>query len=143
MIAAADLPATNSVLDALVEILQWQFDFRKKVSANVEVLKAKNTKVKAFRLKATTAQLVLTIMANVASMAEHDYGRAFCTPLKTVCTSFKYDYKHDATLLKQCWTCWRQQTPTGTCATRQRPPSSNQTRCHRPLPRSTAWSKMT
>ena len=101
MIAAADRPATTSVLDALVEILQWQFDFRKRISANVEVLKAKNTKVKAFGLEATTAQLVLTIMANVEPAAEHDYGRAFRTPLETIRTTFKYDYKHDATSLKQ------------------------------------------
>ena len=90
----------TSVLDALVEILQWQFDFRKRISANVEVLKVKNTKVKAFGLEATTAQFVLTIMAGVEFAVEHDYGRAFRTPLKTICTTFKYDYKHNATLLK-------------------------------------------
>ena len=57
--------------------------------------------MKAFGLKATTAHLVLTIMANVESAAEHDYGRAFRTPLETIYTSFKYNYKHDATSLKQ------------------------------------------
>ena len=91
----------TSVLDALVEILQWQFDFRKRISTNAEVLKAKNTKVKAFGLKATTTQLVLAIMANVESAAEHDYGQAFRTPLEKKFTTFKYDYKHNATLLKQ------------------------------------------
>ena len=40
-------------------------------------------------------------MANVESAAEHDYGRAFRTPLKTIRTTFKYDYKHNATSLKQ------------------------------------------
>ena len=40
IIAAADRPATTSVLDALVKILQWQFDFRKQISANIKVLKA-------------------------------------------------------------------------------------------------------
>ena len=40
LIPAADQPATSSVLDTLVEILQWQFNFRKRISANVEVLKA-------------------------------------------------------------------------------------------------------
>ena len=55
MIAAADHPATTSILDALIKILQWQFDFPKWISANVEVLKVKNTKVKGFGLKATEA----------------------------------------------------------------------------------------
>ena len=45
------------------------------------MLKTKNTKVKAFGPKATTAQLVLAIMADMESVAEHDYGRAFRNPL--------------------------------------------------------------
>ena len=35
MIAAADRPATTTILDALVGLLQLQFDFRKRVRANV------------------------------------------------------------------------------------------------------------
>ena len=70
MIAAADRPATTTILDALVELLQLQFDFRKRVSANVELLRAKNTEVKAFGLEATKSQLVLTVMANVENAAE-------------------------------------------------------------------------
>ena len=65
MIETVDRPATTSVLDALVKILQWQFDFRKQISANVEVLKTKHTKVKVFGLKATEAQLILTVVVNV------------------------------------------------------------------------------
>ena len=82
MIAAADRPATASVHGALDTILQWQFDFCKRISANVEVLKAKNTKVKAFGLEAKTAQLVLTMMANVKPVAEHNYGQASPPPSK-------------------------------------------------------------
>ena len=63
-------------------------------------MKAKNTKVKAFRLKATEAQMVLTVMANVDSVAKHDYGRAFRIPIETIRMRIKYDYKHDATSLK-------------------------------------------
>ena len=65
MIAANNLPSTTCVLNALINILQWKFDFRKRFSANVEMLKVKNTKMKAFELKATDAQVVMTIMANV------------------------------------------------------------------------------
>ena len=53
MIAAADHPATTSILDALIKILQWQFDFCKQVSTNVKVPKANNTKVKVFGREAT------------------------------------------------------------------------------------------
>ena len=48
----------------------------------------KNTKVKAFGLEATEAQLVLTIMANVEAAAKHDYGRAFRVPIETIRTTF-------------------------------------------------------
>ena len=51
MITTADQPATISVLDEPVEILYWQFDFCKQTSANIEVLKAKHTKVKVFGLE--------------------------------------------------------------------------------------------
>ena len=53
MIAAADHLSTTSVLDTLIEILQLQFDFRKCICVNIEVLRAKNTNVKAHRLEAT------------------------------------------------------------------------------------------
>ena len=83
MIAVAARPATTTILDALVKLLQLQFDFRKRVSANVELLRAKNTKVKSFGLEATEAQIVLTVMANVENAAEQDYGRAFRVPLRS------------------------------------------------------------
>ena len=54
----------------------------KHISANVEILKAKNTKVKVFGLTATEAQLVLTIMATVKSKIEQDYGLTFRAPSK-------------------------------------------------------------
>ena len=41
------------------------------------------------------------MMVNVEFAAEHDCGRMFHTPLKTMCTTFKYGYKHNTTSLKQ------------------------------------------
>ena len=101
MITATDRPAMTSVLNALFKILQWKFYFLKRISVNVDVPKAKITKVKAFGLKATAAHLVLTIMANVEATVEHDYGCALRTFLETICTSSKYNYKRDTTSLKQ------------------------------------------
>ena len=86
------------------------------------MLKANNTKVKVFGLKATETQLVLTIIVNTEAVVEHKYGCAFCAPLKIIHSQFKYDYKYDVTSLKNC-IYWQQQTPTGKCVTRQRPPS--------------------
>ena len=63
-------------------------------------MKAKNTKVKAFGLEATEAQLVLTIMADVEAAAKHKYGCAFRVPIETIHTTFKYNYKHNTTPLK-------------------------------------------
>ena len=45
--------------------------------------------MKAFGLKATEAQVVMTIIANVEAATEHNYGRAFLVPLKTTSTQFK------------------------------------------------------
>ena len=39
MIAAADRPATTTILDALVKLLQLQFDFRKRVSAGWTIVR--------------------------------------------------------------------------------------------------------
>ena len=64
------------------------------------MLKAKNTKMKAFGLEATEAQLVLTIMANMEATTKHNYGYALRIPIETIRTTFKYDYKNKTTSLK-------------------------------------------
>ena len=100
MIVVTAHPATTTILDALVKLLQLQFDFRKRVSTNVELLQVKNTKVKAFGLEATEAQIVLTVMANVENAAEQGYGRAFRAPLEAIRNKYAYYHKHEVTSLK-------------------------------------------
>ena len=60
----------------------------------------KITKVKAVGLEASEAQHILMIMVNVEASAKHDYGHVFCASLETIRTTFKYNYKHNTTLLK-------------------------------------------
>ena len=83
MIAAADQPATTSVLDTRIEILQWQSDFLKYINANVEMSKAKNTKVKVFGLETTEVELLLIIMANMGSRPSTIMVAFFTSPSKT------------------------------------------------------------
>jgi hypothetical protein len=107
MIAATNLPATTSVLNALINILQWKFDFRKRFSANIEMLKVKNNKMKVFGLKATEAQVVMTIMANVEAATEHNYGQAFLVPLKTTSTHLKSTSTRMMPCpSSRCWISW-------------------------------------
>ena len=53
--------------------------------------------MKVFGLKATEAQLVLTIMTNMESATKHNDGRMFRTPFDTIHSQFKYNYKRNST----------------------------------------------
>jgi hypothetical protein len=101
MSTATNQPATTSVLNALINIPPSKFGFLKRFSPNVEMFKVKNTNMMASGLKATEAQVVMAIMANVEAATEHNHCRAFLVLLKIISTQFKYNYKGDTMSLKQ------------------------------------------
>lgn len=95
-IAAADRPATKTVLDKVIEVIAFRFDFRKKISVNVEQLRVKAAKLEAYGITIDEPQLALCILSNVEEAIKHDYGREFRQAMQVIRKDYKYNHVHDA-----------------------------------------------
>ena len=94
IISGANRPKAPDVLKQLIEAINMPFDFRKKVSTNVELLKANAAKVQSYGIKIDPAIQVLTIFANMDKAVQHEWGREFRPALQTLRTKYPYNYKH-------------------------------------------------
>jgi len=96
-IQGAARPATSDILTLLNNVVSHTFDFQKRVSHNVELLKARAAKLAAYGVNVDETHLVLVTMANVEAAAKEEYGSEFRPALRTLRRTFTYNHKHDAT----------------------------------------------
>ena len=76
-LAGADRPGSANILNQLVEAITFPFDFRKKCSANVELLRSKAAKVSAFGLSISEPIITIIIIANINLAIQDDYVGEF------------------------------------------------------------------
>ena len=95
-IAATDRPATKTVLDKVIEVIAFRFDFRKKMSVSLEQLRVKAAKLEAYGITIDEPQLALCILSNVKEAIKHDYGREFRQATHVIRKDYKYNQAHDA-----------------------------------------------
>ena len=100
IIQGADRPNINDVLDKLHEVVTFKFDFRKKVGANVEALRAKAAQMQPYGIVVDETQIALVFQANVSAAASEDWGREFRPAVQVVRKAFAYNHKHDAASIK-------------------------------------------
>ena len=75
-ITRTNRPATTDVLEQLTKVTSFQFNFQKKVSANVKLLQAKAAWMESYGVTINNVvQLTLTILANTEMVMQDDYGR--------------------------------------------------------------------
>ena len=99
IISGANRPKAPEVLTQFIEVVNFSFDFRKKVGVNVEMLKAKAAKVQSYGIKIDTALIVLTIFANVERAVTYEWAREFRPAMQVIRSKYNYDYTHDDTSL--------------------------------------------
>ena len=109
-IDGADRPPATDVLNQLLEAINFVFDFRKKISANMEGMQALTARMKTYGIDVSTPQVVLTIMANIEVAARKDFGREFCPALQNIRTKYTYSHTHDDVLLRDYYRSWQKQT---------------------------------
>ncbi len=76
-IDGADRPTTNHVLEQLLEVINHTFDFRKKVSVNMELMQLNAARMAMYGIVIGIPQLTLTLLANIETATKSDYGREF------------------------------------------------------------------
>ena len=64
-INGADRPTTNDVLEQLLEVINHPFDFRKKVSVNMELMQSNTARMATYGIVIGIPQLTLTLLANI------------------------------------------------------------------------------
>ncbi len=73
----ANQPSTNDVLELLLKVINHTFDFRKKVSVNMELMQLNAAQMTTYGIVIGIPQLTLTLLANIEMATKSDYGREF------------------------------------------------------------------
>ena len=76
-IDGADQPSTTNVLEQLLEVSNHTFDFRKKVSVNMELMQSNVARMATNGNTISIPQLTLTLIANIENATKAKYGHKF------------------------------------------------------------------
>ena len=76
-------PPATDVFTQLLEAINFVFNFRKKISGNMEGMQALKTRIKTHGIQISTPQISLTLMANNKVAAREDFGLEFRPALQT------------------------------------------------------------
>jgi hypothetical protein len=98
-IDGTDQPSTNNVLEQLLEVINHNFDFCKKVSINMELMQSNAAHMATYDIIGIP-QLTLTLLANIKTATKSNYGREFCSAMHAICKKYTYNHVHDVTLLQ-------------------------------------------
>ncbi len=95
-----DRPSTNGVLEQLLKIINHSFDFRKKISVNMELMQLNAAWMATYGIVIGIPQLTLTLLANIKTATKSNHGHEFCSAMHAICKKYTYNHVHDATLLQ-------------------------------------------
>jgi hypothetical protein len=73
----ADCPPMTDVLEQLIEVLHYTFDFRKKIGANMELAQNLANRMSTYGIEVGTPSIVLMLLANIETATKHKYGQKF------------------------------------------------------------------
>ena len=69
----ADRPPMVEVLEQLIEVLHYTFDFRKKISANMETVQNLANRMSAYGIDVGTPLIALMLLANIKKATKHEF----------------------------------------------------------------------
>jgi hypothetical protein len=73
----ADRPPMTDVLEQLIEVLCYTFDFHKKISANMGLVQNLANRMSAYGIEVGTPSIVLMLLANIKTATKHEYRWEF------------------------------------------------------------------
>ena len=90
----------TDVLEQLIEVLHYTFYFRKKISANMEIVQNLTNRMSAYGIEVSTPSIALMLLANIETATKHKYREEFRSAMQSIRTKYAYNYKHDDLSLK-------------------------------------------
>jgi hypothetical protein len=94
-IDGANRLTTNDVLEQLIEVINHPFDFRKKVSINMELMQSNAARMATYGIVIGIPQLTLTLFANIETATKSDYGREFHSAMHAIRKKYAYNHVHN------------------------------------------------
>jgi hypothetical protein len=99
-IDGADRPSATDVLEQLIEVINHTFDFRKKVSVNMELMQSNAARMATYGIIVGIPQLTLTLLANIETATKSEFGREFRSSMQAIRKMYTYNHVHDAASLQ-------------------------------------------
>jgi hypothetical protein len=99
-IDGANQPSPNDVLEQLLKVINYNFDFCKTVSVNMELMQSNAAQMATYIILISIPQLTLTLLANTKTATKSDYDREFCSVMHAICKNYTYNHVHNVTLLQ-------------------------------------------
>jgi hypothetical protein len=99
-INGANQPSTNNVLEQLLEVINHNFNFLKKISINMELIQSNSAQMATYDIVVGIPQFTLTLLANTKTATKSNYGHKFCSAMHAICKKYTYNHAHNATLLQ-------------------------------------------
>jgi hypothetical protein len=93
-------PSTTNVLEQSLEVINHTFDFRKKVSVNMELMQLNAARMATYGIAISIPQLTLTLIANIENATKAEYGCEFRSAMQAICKKYTYNHVHNVTLLQ-------------------------------------------
>ncbi len=84
----------------MLEVINHIFDFRKKVSVNMELMQLNAARMATYGVVIGIPQLTLTLLANIETATKSDYRCEFLSAMHAIRKKYTYNHVHDATLLQ-------------------------------------------
>ena len=81
-INGADRPSTNDTFEQFLEVINHTFDFRKKVSVDMELMQSHTAST--YGIVMGIPQLMLTLLANIETATKANYGCEFCLAMHAI-----------------------------------------------------------
>jgi hypothetical protein len=86
------------VLEQLLEVINHNFDFCKKISVNIELMQSNTAQMATYNIVVGIPQLTLTLLAIIETATKSDYGREFFSAMQAIRKKYTYNHVHDTTL---------------------------------------------
>jgi hypothetical protein len=99
-IDSTDRLSINGVLEQLIEVINHTFNFCKKVSINMELMQSNTAEMATYGIIIGIPQLMLTLLANIETANQSDYGCKFCSAMQAIRKKHTCNHMHDAALLQ-------------------------------------------
>ncbi len=83
-IDSTNQPSTSNVLEQLLEVINHNFDFCKKISVNMELMQSNAAQMATYGIIIGIPQLMITLLANIEMATKSYYGREFCLAMHAI-----------------------------------------------------------